>query len=52
MFFIVFVIILFYFSFFLRKQKHLKRAECVIVDLNPKQQDTSRNNILPEDIEI
>ena len=52
MVFIVFVIILFYFSFFLRKQKLLKRAECVIVDLNPKRQDASRNNILPENIEI
>ena len=52
MFFIVFVIILFYFSFFLWKQKLLKRAECVIVDLNHKQQDASRNNVLPENIEI
>ena len=46
-----------HFSLFFRyylpqKQKLLKIAECVTVDLNPKKQDTSRNNILPEDIEI
>ena len=35
---------------FFTETKLLKRAECVIVDLNPKKQDTSRNNTLLEDI--